>query len=151
MIYSSDRRCLMSIEWREVCVRALLADGKIDEPEIAVLKKVLKSSAGGVLQEGASFLRDLRAEYTKKAKAKKEKLTPAFERYFFKTISEYVLKDGEISDHEAKWMRETLFADNRIDDNEWKFLQNLDKKAKTKASSFVQLLADAQKKRKTKK
>ena len=42
----------MSIEWREVCVKALLADGKVDEPEIKVLKAALKSSTGGLLQEG---------------------------------------------------------------------------------------------------
>lgn len=139
----------MSIEWREVAVKALLADGKVDEPEIAVLKKVLKSSAGGVLQEGATFLTQLRNEYTKKAK--KEPLSEAFEKYYFKTITDYVMKDGEISDYEAKWLRETLFADGKIDDREWEFLQALNKKAKNKANSFVQLYADAEKKRNKKK
>jgi uncharacterized membrane protein YebE (DUF533 family) len=138
----------MAIEWRDICVDALLADGKIDETEIAVLKKKLKSSAGGILQEGATFLRDLRDAYTKKAKAKKQPLSDVFENYFFKTLTDYVLKDGEISEHEAGWLRDTLFADGKIDDREWKFLQDLKKKAKTTHSSFIQLYADAEKKRK---
>jgi hypothetical protein len=135
------------IDWRDVAMKALLADGKVDEPEVALLKKALKSSEGTWFQEGVVFLRDLRAAYTKKAKAKKEDLSEAFENFFFKVVTENVLKDGEISDHEAKWLTETLFADGKIDDREWKFLQELNKKAKTKANAFITLYAEAEKKR----
>jgi hypothetical protein len=137
----------MSIEWRQVCINSLLADGKVDEPEIKVLRTEFKTGAGGLSQEGATFLRDLRIAYTKKAKAKKEKLSDAFEKYFFSTIKSYILKDGEISEHEAKWLRENLFADNKIDDKEWKFLQELKKKATKTSNAFLQLCADAEKKR----
>src|SRR5262245_36557352 len=137
----------MSIEWREVCIKSLLADGKVDEPEIKVLRAEFKTSAGGLSQEGATFLRDLRLAYTKKAKAKKEKLSEAFEKYFFSTLKAYVLKDGEISEHEAKWLRENLFADSKIDRREWAFLQDLKKKATKTSSAFNSLYADAEKKR----
>jgi hypothetical protein len=139
----------MAIDWREVCVKALLADGKVDEPEIKVLRSCLKSTAGGLLQEGATFLTELRNAYT--AKVKKGKLSPAFEKYYFSTITNYVLKDGEISEHEAAWLKDTLFKDKKIDDTEWKFLQNLNKKAKAKHSSFVTLYTEAEKSRGSKK
>lgn len=135
------------IEWKELALKALLADGKVDEPEIAILKKELKSSQGTWYAEGVTFLVDLRDAYTKKAKAKKEALGEGFEKFFFKVVTDYVLKDGEISEHEAGWLRDTLFADGKIDDREWAFLQDVNKKAKTKSNAFIQLYADAEKKR----
>jgi hypothetical protein len=137
----------MAIEWRDVCLKSLLADGKVDEPEIKVLKSEFKTSGGHLSQEGATFLRDLRLAYTKKAKAKKEDLTDAFENYFFAAMKAYVLQDGEISEHEAQWLRANLFADNKIDDREWKFLQDLKKKATKTSNAFIQLYADCEKKR----
>jgi hypothetical protein len=135
------------IAWRDITIKAFLADGKVDEPEIAILKRELKASTGNWFKEGVTFLVDLRNAYTKKAKAKKEALSDVFENFFFKVVTDYVMKDGSISDHEAKWLRETLFADGKIDDREWDFLQNLDKKATKKSNAFITLFADAQKKR----
>src|SRR4051812_7736651 len=102
------------IDWREVCVKALLAEGKIEEAGVSILKKELKSSTGSWFQEGITFLKQVRDAYTKKAKAKKEPLSDAFENFFFKVVTEYVMKDGEVSEHEATWLRETLFADGKI-------------------------------------
>jgi len=137
----------MHIDWREVAMKALLADGKVDEPEVAVLKKELKSSEGTWFAEGVTFLLALRDAYTKKAKAKKEALSEPFEKFFVKVVEDYVLKDGAISEHEAAWMRDTLFADGKIDDREWALMQALNKKAKTKHNAFIQLYADCEKKR----
>lgn len=134
----------MSIEWRSVCIDALLADGKVDEKEIAVLKKALKKKEGGIHPEGMTFLVDLRAAATKKAKAKKEQLTDAFEKYFLKSVQEHVLKDGDITAYEADWLRKTFFADKKIDDGEWALLTTLNKKAKTKAPEFDQLYKDCE-------
>jgi hypothetical protein len=135
------------IDWREIALKAFLADGKVDEPEIAILKKELKASTGNYFQEGVTFLVQLRDAYTRKAKAKKEALSDVFENFFFKVVQDNVLKDGAISDHEAGWLRETLFADGKIDDREWTFMQTLDKKAKEKSNAWIQLFADCQKKR----
>ena len=135
------------IEWRDVTLKAFLADGKVDEPEIAILKKEFKASTGNWFAEGVTFLVDLREAYTKKAKAKKEALSDVFENFFFKVVTDYVMQDGEISDHEAKWLRETLFADGKIDDREWAFLQKLNKKATKKSNAFITLYSDAEKKR----
>src|SRR5687768_8709235 len=126
----------MSIEWRSVCMDALLADGKVDAKEVAVLRKALKRKEGGIHPEGMTFLVDLRAAATKKAKAKKEQLMPAFETFFMKSVQDHVMKDGDITAYEAEWLRKTFFADKKIDDREWALIQTLNKKAKKKAPEF---------------
>jgi hypothetical protein len=134
----------MAIDFRSVCIDALLADGKVDEKEVGVLKKALKTKEGGIHQEGMTFLRDLRIAATKKAKARKEELTDAFEKYFMKSVQEYVLKDGDISRYEADWLRKNLFADKKIDDREWALMKALDKKAKGKSPEFVKLYQECE-------
>lgn len=138
----------MAIDWRKVSMAAFLADGKVDEAEIKVLQKELKSSEGGYLQEGVHFLRDLRVAAQKKAKAKKEDLSEAFEKYFFKVVQEYLLKDGKISDYEADWLRKELLADKKIDDREWALLAALNKKATSKSAGFTKLYEDCEAQRK---
>lgn len=142
-----DDEMSQHIDWRAVSLKAFLSDGKVDDEEVGILKKELKSAEGTWFAEGVKFLVELRGAYTKKVKAKKEPLSDAFENFFFKVVTDYVLKDGDVSEHEAKWLHETLFADGKIDDREWKFLQDLNKKAKTKANAFIELYAMAEKKR----
>lgn len=135
------------LDYREIALKALVADGTVNDAAIAILKKDLKASTGNWFQEGVKFLVELRDAYTRKAKAKKEELSEAFEKFFFKVVTESVLKDEAISEHEAGWLKETLFADGKIDDREWDFLQTLNKKAKTKSNAFIELYAEAEKKR----
>jgi hypothetical protein len=127
-----------------VCIDALLADGKVDEQEIRVLKKALRTKEGGIHPEGMTFLLDLRAAATKKARAKKEELTEAFEKYFMKSVQEHVMKDGDISAYEANWLRKSFFADRKIDDREWRLLTMLNKKAKGKSPEFVKLYQECE-------
>lgn len=134
----------MSIDWRKVSMAALLADGKVDDAEVKVLAKELKAQTGGIHPEGMTFLLELRLAATKKAKAKKEQLTEAFEKFFVKAVHDYVLKDGNISGYEADWLRKNLFADKKIDDREWALLQSLNKKAKSKAPEFEKLYKDCE-------
>jgi hypothetical protein len=134
----------MSIEWRSVCMDALLADGKVDDKEIGILKKALKKKEGGIHPEGMTFLIELRAAATKKAKAKKEQLTESFEKFFVKSVIDHVMKDGDISAYEADWLKKTLFADKKIDDREWAMLQTLNKKATKKAPEFTKLYAECE-------
>jgi hypothetical protein len=113
-------------DWRKVAIAAILADGKIDETECKVLKKELYAD-GKIDMDEVKFLIELRNTAQKKAKAKKEELTPAFEKLFFKAIEDNVLKDGKIDEAEVKWLREMLFADGKIDEGEKKFLDSLKK------------------------
>ncbi len=132
-------------DWKKVAMAAILADGKIDEAEVKVLKKELYAD-NKIDMDEVKFLIELRNVAQKKAKAKKEELNPAFEKFFFKAIEDNVLKDGKIDEKEVKWLEEMLFADGKIDAGERKFLESLKKKAKDNVhESFNQLYEKATK------
>src|SRR4051812_23204784 len=135
-------------DWRKVAVAAILADNQIDENEVKILNKELKEADGKIGEEGVKFLVELRNTAQKKAKAKKEDLTEAFEKFFFKVVTESVLKDGKIDATEASWLRTTLFADGKIDDREMAFLKTLSKKAESKSAEFEKLCTDCETKHK---
>jgi hypothetical protein len=125
-------------DWRKLALEALMADGKIDQTEVKVLKKALWAD-GKIDKQEVEFLIELRNAAQKKARASKEELLPAFETLFFKAIESNVLRDGRIDAREAGWLRNVLFADKKIDANEKKFLARI-KKAATKTSpEFEQL------------
>jgi hypothetical protein len=132
-------------DWRKVAMAAILADGKIDDAEVKVLKKELYADKK-IDQDEVQFLIELRTVAQKKAKAKKEQLTDVFERFFFKAITDNVLKDGKIDATEAGWLRKALFADGKIDAGEMEFMTKLNKAAKEKSPEFVQLFEDCEKK-----
>jgi uncharacterized membrane protein YebE (DUF533 family) len=125
-------------DWRKLAVAALLADGKIDDTEVKVLKKELWED-GKIDREEVQFLVELRNAAQKKAKARKEEVNPKFEALFFKAIEENVLADGTIDAQEAGWLREMLFADRKIDANEKKFLAKIKKAAKSTSPEFEKL------------
>jgi hypothetical protein len=135
-------------DWKKVATAAILADGQIDENEIAILRKELKEADGKIGNEGVKFLVELRNTAQKKLKAKKESLSDKFEDFFFKIVTENVLKDGKIDSTEAGWLEKTLFADGKIDDREMKFLETLNKKAKTKSAAFEALYTKCENKHK---
>ena len=124
--------------WRKVALSAFLADGKIDDTEVKILKKELWAD-GKIDKDEVEFLIDLRNLAQKKAKAKKKKLKGSFEKLFFKAIEQNVMADGTIDDEEARWLREMLFADKKIDANEKKFLGRLKKAAKSTSPAFDKL------------
>jgi uncharacterized tellurite resistance protein B-like protein len=119
-------------DFRKLALETILADGTIDDAEVRVLQKELWAD-GKIDAKEVEFLIELRNTAQKKAKAKKAEVNPKFETLFFKAIEQNVLRDGQISGRETKWLRKMLFADNKIDDNEKKFLGRI-KKAATKTS-----------------
>jgi hypothetical protein len=130
-------------DWKKVAITTILADGKIDEAEVKVLRKELWAD-GKIDDEEVRFLIDLRNTAQKKARAKKEEVFAGFTRMFFKAIEDNVLKDGKIDAGEAKWLRAMLFADGKIDADEWVFMQSINKKAKSKHADFDKLYAECQ-------
>lgn len=131
-------------DFRKLAMAAILADGKVDEAEVKVLGKELKGEDGKITDDGLQFLLDLRGTAQRKAKAKKEELTEAFEKFFFKVVTDTVLKDGKIDKDEVAWLRKSLFADKKIDDREYKLLTDLQKKAKTRHADFETLVKDCE-------
>ena len=126
-------------DWRKLAIESLLADGKIDETEVKVLKKELWAD-GKIDRDEVKFLIDLRNTAQKKARG--EDLHASFERLFFKAIEDNVLSDGKISTKEAGWLRTMLFADGKIDANEKKFLTKLKKSAASHSPAFDKLYAE---------
>ena len=128
-------------DFRKLALEAILADGKIDDPEVRLLQRELWAD-GKIDAKEVQFLIDLRNSAQKKAKAKKEEVNPKFETLFFKAIEENVLRDGRITAKEANWLRKMLFADGKIDANEKKFLQRVKKSATKTSPEFDQLLQE---------
>jgi hypothetical protein len=116
-------------DWRKVAIAAFLADGKIDETEVKVLRKELYAD-GKIDHDELHFLIELRTMAAKKAKAKKEELLPAFDKFFFKAVEDSVLDNDHISEEETKLLRTALFVDGKVNPSELKFLEGLKKKAK---------------------
>lgn len=131
-------------DFRKLAMATILADGRIDDAEVKVLGKELKGEDGKIDTAGVKFLFELREAAQKKAKAKKEEVSEAFEKFFFKVIDEVILKDGKVDKKEVAWLRKNLFADGKIDDREWKYLEDLNKKAKEKHADFATLLKDCE-------
>src|SRR5437588_87714 len=126
-------------DWKKLALDAILADGKIDDDEVKVLRKSLYED-GAIDRREVEFLIELRNRAQKKAGG--AAVNPKFEALFFKAISENVLKDGKISGSEANWLRSMLYADKKIDANEKKFLQKLKKGAKSTSPVFDKLYTE---------
>jgi uncharacterized tellurite resistance protein B-like protein len=128
-------------DWRKLSVALVLADGKIDDDEIKILKKELWADRH-IDKDEVKFLIELRNAAQKKAKAVQQEVNPKFEKLFFQAIEENVLRDGVIDAAEAKWLREMLFADGVIDANEKKFLTRLKQGATKTSPAFDKLYAE---------
>lgn len=134
-------------DFRKLAISALMADGKVDEVEVKVLQKGLKGEDGAYSSEALSFLIELRELAQKKAKTAGTTLTDSFEKFFFKVMTDVVLKDGHVSEREVKFLKEHLLADGKVDDGEWKFLETVNKKAKSKHAAFDEMYKEIEAKR----
>lgn len=124
--------------WRNLALAAILADGKIGADEIKVLRKELWAD-GKIDRAEAEFLVELRNAAKKKSKS--GRINPIFEKFFFQAVEHYVLADGVVSAAEAKWLKEVVYADKKVDVNEKKFLKALQRKAKKTSPQFEALCA----------
>ena len=109
---------------------AILADGRIEEEEVELLRRELYAD-GQIDRDEVEFLIALRNE----AKA----TCPSFEGFFFEALKHNVLADGSIDAAEAAWLRQMLFADGKIDDAEKQFLRELRAGARAVSREFQQL------------
>lgn len=112
----------------------LLADGTIDDNEVAVIRKELYADGRIDLNE-VQFLLSLRNE----AKS----VCAAFEVLFFEALKKHVLADGNITANESYMILKALYADGKIDAHEKKFLQELKAEAKETCPEFEELYKQA--------
>ena len=93
-----------------------LADGKIDGREVEALTGLLYAD-GRIDRQEADFLIELHKRV--------ERVSPAFEKFFYQAIKDHVLNDGKIDAKEANWLRRMITADGKVDDREKKLLREL--------------------------
>jgi len=108
----------------------ILADGSIDDAEVAVLRKEIYAD-GEVDKDEVVFLAELRSQAAS--------VCEAFEVFFFEAVKKNVLTDGSIDAEEAAWLRTALYADGKIDDREKQFLRDLKAGAKSTSPEFQAL------------
>ena len=114
----------------------ILANGRVDGPELEVLRRQLYVD-GKVDRRGADFLVELHKRV--------QHLTPAFEQFFYQAIKDHVLAHGRIDAEQAAWLRQMLFAGGKIDDEERKFLHELKGEAKQLSPEFESLFEESMK------
>ena len=116
--------------------RDILAVGKVEGPELEVLRQ--RVYAGGkVGRPEADFLVELHKRV--------QHLTPAFERLFYQAVKDHVLAHGRIDSEEVAWLRQMVFADGKIDDQERKFLHELKGEAPQACPEFTVLYRECMK------
>ena len=116
--------------------QAILANGKVDGPELEALHRQLYAG-GKIERREADFLVELHKRV--------QHLTPAFEQFFYQAIKDHILARGRIDAEEAVWLRRMLFADGKIDDQERKFLHELKGEAKQVSKEFEVLFKESMK------
>ena len=89
--------------------QAILANGRVDGPELEALRRQLYAD-GKIDRQEADFLVELHKRVQHR--------TPAFEQFFYQAIKDHILADGRIDAEETAWLRRMLFADGKIDDEE---------------------------------
>ena len=114
-------------------MQKVLADGKIDGPEIESLTNLLY--ADGEIDRGeAEFLVELHKRV--------ERVSPKFEKFFYQAIKDHVLTDGAIDAAEVAWLRRIIFADETVKEREKKLIRELRGEARHVCPEFDALYED---------
>ena len=114
----------------------ILAKSKVNGAELEALRREIYSN--GKIDRSRA---DLLAELHKRVEHK----TPAFNQFFYHAVKDHILTDGRIDAEEAAWLRQLLFADGKIGDEERKFLHELRGEAKQASPEFEALFRECMK------
>lgn len=114
----------------------ILANGKVDTPELEILKRELYAD-GKIDREEADFLVELHKRV--------QRVSPAFENFFYQAIKSHILADGRIDAEEATWLRQMIFADGKVDAREKQFLHELKGEARAVGPEFQALFDECMK------
>ena len=115
-------------------VSTMLADHKIDETEVPLIRKYLYQD-GRLDLEGVKLLVELyctAADYC-----------PAFDDLFFGVLEEVILADGQIQPAEQFYLLKMIYSDRVIRDREREFLVKLRQTAKITTPDFEALCDEA--------
>jgi hypothetical protein len=134
-----DRRIIREIklmlELRQI-EHDILAIGKVDGKELELLSK--RVYAGDKInRQTADFLVELHKRVQHR--------TPAFETFFYQALKDHILANGRVGVEQSAWLRRMLFADGKIDDEERKFLHELNGEAQHVSPEFKALFEESMK------
>jgi hypothetical protein len=117
-------------DWRSLAKGALLADGQIDEREVAIIRKEFFAD-GRIDRSELEFLLEVRNEAAA--------VVPSFQKLLFEAIRNVILADGTISAGEAAWLRQMIYADGKVDADEKHWLKELKLLANSVSPEFLAL------------
>ena len=120
---------MLTRQMREIEER-IVANGRVEDHEIKVLEQLLYSD-GKIDRKDANFVVELHKRVAIRS--------PAFEKFHYKILKDHVLANGFIGSGEVNWLREVLLDDDRVDDEERKFLRELKGEASTFPTEFEKL------------
>jgi len=120
-------------DWKKLAKSILLADGKIDDREVAVLRKELFAD---------NRIDEVELQFVLELKKSAPDSAPAFAQLVFDALKVNVLADGKIDPSEASFLRGWILADGKVDPGEKKFLQDLKAGAKQSCKEFDQLFTE---------
>ena len=112
------------MNWPAFAKRLLLDDGRISQREAELVKRAILADHT-VDREEVEFLVDLKRSAVA--------VHADFDTFLFDVLGRVVLRDGTISDNEARWLRGIILADGKVSEAEAHFLRDL--RARTKAGS----------------
>jgi hypothetical protein len=123
------------ISLREIEER-IIANGRVDGHELRLLRELLYAD-GKIDRQEADFLVVVhkRVQYR----------THAFERIFYNAIKDHILVDGRIGAEETAWLRQMLFHDEKIEDEERQFLHRLKGEVQHASPEFEALFQECMK------
>ena len=112
----------------------IIANGRLEDHELRLLEHLLYAD-GKIDRKEANFMVELHKRVPNRS--------PAFEKFFYKVLKNHVLGNGFIGPVEVTWLRDVLLDDDRIDDEERKFLRELKGEASKFPKEFEKLYKEA--------
>jgi uncharacterized tellurite resistance protein B-like protein len=123
------------VSLREIEER-VLANGKVETQDIELLRQVLYGD-GKIDRRKADVLVELHKRVQRRS--------PGFEQFFYKAIKDHLVANGRLGAAETAWLRQMLFHDGKIDDEERKFLHQLKGEARETSPEFEALFKECMK------
>jgi uncharacterized tellurite resistance protein B-like protein len=120
-------------DWRKLAKDAILADGRIDQKEVELLRRNIFAD-DTVDKSELEFLAELRKSATATVRS--------FTDLFMNSVKKHMLADAVISDAEARWLRKAIFADGTVDADEVQLLKDLKAHAKSVGPEFEALFSE---------
>ncbi|OAI47526.1 hypothetical protein AYO44_09450 [Planctomycetaceae bacterium SCGC AG-212-F19] len=121
-------------DWRKLARDLALADGKITDRETSILRRELLADRK-IDHDEFQFVLEL--------KRAAQAASPAFNQFFFHLLKKFIMRDGTISDAEARSLRQWLVVNGKIAPDEHAFLEELRKESRLVGNEFMLLLTEA--------